>query len=303
MDMESGYRVEGAGYRDGTACNPGCGVKALASNDLNLGQSIPLGLIDRAAEVEFDPGEETVQRIAGDSEAAEGSFSEDTCPAYDLAQRTTTPGLEAIVVAGILNGTVDDLGVRKRKNELPEIPGNGGPRGGRVPSESGFVIGVEHGRPDALLVQVFFRDDDDENASGFDEGPPLLDGDAGVVHVLETMRAVDTIERLSRKIASDLIGVALLHVKGLGVGDDKIGTAAYVEDGSTKIPVYVFRPSEEAGLGSFAHPVSGRGVAVNGTINTINVGLGRVNAGGLARGRLCPGRVRWGATSACRSTP
>src|SRR5581483_6865478 len=91
------------------------------------------------------------------------------------------------------------------------------------------MLNVELRWPEALLIELFVGHRDNEIAARTYETPPLIQCVARVVHVLETVRAMDRVEARAAQIAQDFVRVTMV--------DRMAAHAARRDPGLTRYPI------------------------------------------------------------------
>ncbi len=92
------------------------------------------------------------------------------------------------------------------------------------------MFGVEAAWPDALFVEILVRNNNNQIPARFDESPPPGDGILWVIHVFETMTAVNAVKAFRFQVLINIIAVAVLLVEWFGMRDDEIFSRTDIND-------------------------------------------------------------------------
>src|ERR1700719_1045740 len=105
----------------------------------------------------------------------------------------------------------------------------------------------------ALLVNIFIGDHDYDKATRLYERPPLREGLAGTAHVLEHMRTMYAVGRLSGQVACYAVRVAMPLIKRPGMRDDEIVPAPDIEHRARHEAADEVGPAKAIGFLGFKH--------------------------------------------------
>src|SRR6266849_7967337 len=104
--------------------------------------------------------------------------------------------------------------------------------------ERPLVIGIEAARPDALLIQILVRHDNQQTTMGPQYLPPARDGPPRIDQVLQAVAGVDPVELL-RQDSGQRLCVTLRQVPVYAVRRDRVVPATDIDASPKEDPVEV----------------------------------------------------------------